>query len=134
MIELVERLGDVVWIGDAAQIRVRYVRRQKTGRRDAGHILRLLMENRFPKPWTPSAAHRDLRQLLVEAVQTANRLDEGFRRQYAARCHHQPKGVAKVAAARKLAIRLYWMLRTNTGYPEVVRAESSPRVPLVSAG
>jgi hypothetical protein len=40
--------------------------------------------------------------------------------------------VAKVAAARKLAIRLYWMLRTNTGYPEVVRVESSSRVPLVS--
>jgi len=36
-----------------------------------------------------------------------------------------------VAAARKLAIRLYWMLRTNTGYPEVVRVESSSRVPLV---
>jgi hypothetical protein len=46
---------------------------------------------------------------------------------------HPPKGVAKVAAARKLAIRLYWMLRTNTGYPGVVRVESSSRVPLVSA-
>ena len=43
------------------------------------------------------------------------------------------KGVAKVAAARKLAIRLYWMLRTNRGYPEVVRVESSPRVPVVGA-
>jgi len=30
-----------------------------------------------------------------------------------------------------LAIRLYWMLRTNTGYPEVVRVESSSRVPVV---
>ncbi|MCU1312114.1 MAG: hypothetical protein JWO20_3239, partial [Candidatus Angelobacter sp.] len=29
--------------------------------------------------------------------------------------------------------RLYWMLRTNTPYPEVVRIESSPRVPLVGA-
>jgi hypothetical protein len=41
--------------------------------------------------------------------------------------------MAKVAAARKLAIRLYWMLRTNRGYPEVVRVESSSRVALVSA-
>jgi transposase len=41
--------------------------------------------------------------------------------------------VGQPAAARKLAIRLYWMLRTNTGYPEVVRVESSSRVPLVSA-
>jgi len=29
--------------------------------------------------------------------------------------------------------RLYWMLRTQTAYPEIVRIESSPRVPLVSA-
>jgi transposase len=40
--------------------------------------------------------------------------------------------VAKVAAARKLAIRLYWMLRTKISYPEIVRIEDSPRVPLVS--
>jgi hypothetical protein len=49
------------------------------------------------------------------------------------RCHQKPKGVAKVATARKLAVRLYWMLRTNVAYPEIVRIESSPRVPLVGA-
>jgi hypothetical protein len=32
-----------------------------------------------------------------------------------------------VAAARKLAVRLFWMLRTNTAYPEIARIESSPR-------
>jgi hypothetical protein len=48
------------------------------------------------------------------------------------RCHRMAKGVAKVAAACKLAVRLYWMLRTNTAYPEIVRIENSPRVPLVS--
>jgi transposase len=74
-----------------------------------------------------------LRMLLVEAAQGAVRCDPGFRNEYVHRCHSKPKGVAKVAAARKLAIRLYWMLRTNTGYPEVVRVESSSRVPLVSA-
>jgi len=74
--------------------------------------------------------NRFMRQLLVEAVQTTNRLDEGFRKQYQARCHHKPKGVAKVAAARKLAVRLYWMLRQNVGYPEIAHIESSPRVPL----
>ena len=41
------------------------------------------------------------------------------------------KNVAKVAAARQLAVRLYWMLRTMTPYPEIVRIESSPRVALV---
>ncbi len=77
--------------------------------------------------------NRFLRQLLVEAAQTANRLDEGFRKQYQARCHRKPKGVAKVAAARKLTVRLYWMLRQNVGYPEIAHIESSPRVPLVGA-
>ena len=77
--------------------------------------------------------NRFLRQLLVEAAQNANRLDEGFRKQYQARCHRKPKGVAKVAAARKLTVRLYWMLRQNVGYPEIAHIESSPRVPLVGA-
>jgi len=280
-IELLERLGHEVWVGDAAQIRASYVRKQKTDRRDAGHILKLLMENRFPRLWTPTAEQRDLRQLLihrhklveirtrvknglqhlamnkgyqkrfhqcgvrgrafseklplegwtsrrredllkllteldrhvgqldeavtgaaqqhpqarllmtqpgvgpitslafvltigdvsrfehsnrvasylgliprehssggkqrlgaitkqgnrflrqllVEAAQSVTRLDEGFRKEYQARCHHKPKGVAKVAAARKLAVRLYWMMRQNVGYPEIVHIESSPRVP-----
>ena len=77
--------------------------------------------------------NRLARALLVEAAQIAVRYDEGFRKQYLQRCHRKPKGVAKVAAARKLAVRLYWMLRTQTAYPEIVRIESSPRVPLVGA-
>jgi transposase len=277
--ELLERLGHEAWIGDAAQIRASYVRKQKTDRRDAAHILRLMIENRFPKLWRPTKAERDLRQLLihrhklvgirarvknglqhlmlnrgvqlkqrlwseagqkvlrelplegwaaqrrhdllqlleelnpqiakleeeveraaqqdaraqllrtqpgvgpitalayaitmgdvtrfqrgkqvasylgliptehssskrrrlgsiskqgnpfmrmllVESVQTVCRLDEGFRKQYKQRCHRMKKGVAKVAAARKLAVRLFWMLRTNTAYPEIARIESSSR-------
>ncbi len=283
-IDMLERLGHEVWIGDAAQIRASYVRKQKTDRRDAGHILRLLIEKRFPRLWQPTAEERNLRQLLihrhklveirtrvknglqhlalnrgmqkqhslwsargmdafknlpfegwsgkrrgdllrllaelderveeldtavtqaaqtdararllmtqpgvgpitalafavtigdvsrfatsgqvasylglipcehssggkqrlgaitkqgnrfmrqllVEAVQTTNRLDEGFRRQYQARCHKKPKGVAKVAAARKLTVRLYWMLKTQTGYPEIAHVESSSPVPMVA--
>ena len=281
-LDLLQRLGHTVWVGDAAAIRASYVRKQKTDRRDAGHILKLLIENRFPRLWMPTAEQRDLRQLLihrhklveirtrvknglqhlamnqgvtkpsrlcgvrgradleklplegwcarrrkdllallsgldgqvgeldqaveqaafahaqarllmtqpgvgpitalafvltigevsrfqhsgkvasylgliprehssggkqrlgaitkqgnqfmrqllVEAVQTTCRLDDTFRKQYQARCHHKPKGVAKVAAARKLAVRLYWMLRQNVGYPEIAHIESSPRVPL----
>jgi transposase len=281
--DLLDRLGHEVWIGDAAEIRASYVRKQKTDRRDAAHILKLLIENRFPRLWRPSAGERDLRQLLihrhrlvgirirvknglhhlmlnkgvqmkrklwgeagqralrelpldgwaaqrrkdllqlltslntqiveldeavksaaqanprarllmtqpgvgpitalayvvtigdvsrfargkqvasylglipsehsssnrrrlgsiskqgnsfmrmllVESAQTVNRLDEGFRKQYKHRCHHMAKGVAKVAAARRLAVRLYWMLRSNTGYPEIARIESSPRYGVV---
>lgn len=281
--ELLERLGHEVWLGDAAQIRASYVRKQKTDRRDAAHILRLLVENRFPRLWRPNAGERDLRQLLIhrhklvgirarvknglqhlmlnrgvqlkrklwsqagqqalrelplagwaarrrqdllglltplderigeldeavetaaladprarllmtqpgvgavtalayvltmgdvrrfkrgkqvasylglipsessssnrrrlgaiskqgnpflrmllaESVQTVNRLDEGFHKQYQHRCHRMAKGVAKVAAARRLAVRLYWMLRTNTAYPEIAHIESSPREAVV---
>jgi transposase len=284
-VEMVEDLGHGVWIGDAAQLRASYVRRQKTDKRDAAHILKLLMENRFPRLWTPNREQRDLRQLvlhrhklveirsrvknelqhlamnkgmqrkrklwsqagqqmlrelplkpwascrrkdllgllaildqqvgeldaavaqaaeenpsarllmtqpgvgpntalayvltigdvsrfrrgkqvasylglipqenssgdrqhtgaiskqgnrmlrslLVEAAQIAVRFDPEMKKQYLHRCHQKPKGVAKVAAARKLAVRLYWMLRTQTGYPEIVRIESSSRVPLVGA-
>jgi len=284
-VELVEDLGHEIWIGDAAQIRASYVRKQKTDKRDAAHILQLVVQGRFPRLWTPDREQRDLRQLvlhrhklveirsrvknelqhlsmnkgmqkkralwsqagqqrlrelalkpwaacrredllgllamlnqqvgtldvavqtaaeenpqakllltqpgigpntalafvltigdvsrfrrgkqvasylglipreessggrqklgaitkqgnrmlrslLVEAAQIAVRYDPGFRKQYLHRCHQKPKGVAKVAAARKLAVRLYWMLRTQVGYPEIVRIESSPRVPLVGA-
>jgi transposase len=284
-IDLLKRLGHAVWIGDAAQIRASYVRRQKTDRRDAEHILRLLLEDRFPRLWVPTAEQRDLRQLLihrhklveirtrvknglqhlamnrgvqkqrglwsvrgraeleklplagwthrrredllellaqldrqvaeldaavacaaqqdaqarllmtqpgvgpitalafvltigevsrfghsgqvasyvgliprehssggkqrlgsiskqgnrflrqllVEAAQSACRYDEGFRKQYQARCHHKAKGVAKVAAARKLAVRLYWMMRQNVGYPEIAHIENSSRVPLAGS-
>ena len=77
--------------------------------------------------------NRMLRMLLVEAAQAAVRYDPGFRREYLHRCHQKPKAVAKVAAARKLAVRLYWMLRTQRPYPDIVRIESSPRVALVGA-
>ena len=284
-IELVEDLGHEIWIGDAAQIRASYLRKQKTDKRDAVHILKLVVEGRFPRLWTPDREQRDLRQLvlhrhklveirsrvknelqhlsmnkgmqkkrtlwsqagqkmlrelplkpwascrredllgllvlldeqigkldgavqqaadehpqaqllmtqpgvgpntalafvltlgdvsrfrrgkqvasylglipreqssggrqklgaitkqgnrlvrslLVEAAQVAVRYDPGFRKQYLHRCHQKPKAVAKVAAARKLAVRLYWMLRTQVAYPEIVRIESSPRVALVGA-
>src|ERR1017187_4858350 len=64
-IELLQRLGHEVWVGDAAQIRASYVRKQKTDKRDAGHILKLLVEGRFPRLWMPWAEQRDLRQLLI---------------------------------------------------------------------
>jgi transposase len=75
--------------------------------------------------------NRFMRMLLVEAAQVAVRCDPQFRSEYLHRCHQKPKGVAKVAAARKLAIRLYWMLRTQKAYPAIVSIESSSRVPLV---
>jgi transposase len=280
---LMEQLGHELWIGDASQIRASYIRRQKTDKRDAGHILQLLIDRRFPRIWVPSQLERDQRQLLlhryrlvqmrtrvktelqhlamnqglqrkyhlwsargradleklplecwtarrradllqvldmleaqvadldeavgkvawanpqaqllmtqpgvgpitalafvvtmgdvarfkrgkqvasylglipserssgskrrlgaiskqgnvflrtmlVEAAQSAVRYDEEFKKEYAHRCHQKPKGVAKVAAARKLAVRLYWMLRNQTPHCKAVRNEGSPSHSLV---
>ena len=53
-----------LWIGDAAEIKTKRVRKQKTDRNDAQLLLKLLLENTFPKIWVPSPENRDLRQLL----------------------------------------------------------------------
>lgn len=56
--------GHELWVGDAAAIRAAMVRKQKTDSRDALHILDLLLTERFPRIWIPSAEERDVRQLL----------------------------------------------------------------------
>ena len=61
---LLAELGIEVGIGDAAEIKTKRVRKQKTDREDARLLLRLLRENNFPRIWVPSAENRDLRQLL----------------------------------------------------------------------
>ena len=66
-----------------------------------------------------------LRYLLVEGAASAAKGDKDLARMYArlkAKKHH---GVAKVAVARKLAVRLYWMARTQKSYPEIVRTQGS---------
>jgi len=65
LVDLLAEIGHELWMGDAAQIRASYVRQQKTDRRDAAHILKLLAEGRFPRLRMPSSEVRDLRQLLL---------------------------------------------------------------------
>jgi transposase len=62
---LLAELGHEVWIGDAAKIRASCERKQKTDRRDAELLLKLLEENRFPRIWVPTPEERDARQLLL---------------------------------------------------------------------
>jgi transposase len=61
---LLAELKIELWIGDAAEIRAKRVRKKKTDREDARHILRLLVEDRFPRIWVPSWENRDMRPLL----------------------------------------------------------------------
>jgi transposase len=53
-----------LWIGDAAEIRTKRVRKQKTDRQDAQLILKLMLKDDFPRIWVPSWENRDLRQLV----------------------------------------------------------------------
>jgi len=61
---LLAELQFELWIGDAAVIRTKRVRKQKTDRQDAQLILQLMVEGRFPQIWVASGENRDLRQLL----------------------------------------------------------------------
>jgi transposase len=61
---LLTELGIELWIGDAAEIQTKGVRKQKTDSNDARLLLKLLLEDNFPRIWVPSPDNRDLRQLL----------------------------------------------------------------------
>ena len=62
---LLDELGHELVVGDAAAIRASDPRRQKTDKRDARHILKLLVEDRFPAVWQPTVENEGLRQLLL---------------------------------------------------------------------
>src|SRR5512146_1633822 len=61
--QLMAELGFELWIGDAAAISRKRVRKQKTDKQDAELLLKLLIEDRFPRIWVPTREDRDLRQL-----------------------------------------------------------------------
>ena len=102
---LLTELQFELWIGDAAENRTKRVRKQKTDRQDAELLLRLLIEDRFPRIWVADGENRDLRQLLWHRhrlVQMRTRimnqlhvlaLNEGVRRKKALR---RPAGRAQL--------------------------------------
>src|SRR6202044_2508543 len=63
-VNLMEELGIECQVGNPAVIRAAEPRKQKHDRRDAGLILKLLMEDRFPAIWLPSKELQDLRALV----------------------------------------------------------------------
>ena len=145
-IHRLQEIGHEVWIGDAAQIRASYVRKQKTDKRDAllAFVLTIGDASRFPRgkqvasylgliPSEDSSGGRQrlghiskqgnafLRGLLVEAAQSAVRHEPAMRREYRRLAQRKCRAVAKVAMARKLAVRLYWMLRGGKDYAQLVQ-------------
>ena len=77
--------------------------------------------------------NRFMRFLLVQAGMSAARGDAELGRVYKRLVQKKHHGVAKVAVARKLLVRLYWMLRTQKQYPEVVRMQGSLSHPVAEA-
>jgi len=61
-----------------------------------------------------------LRFLLGEAAQAAARCDSDWRRRYVHLAMRRQKNIAKVAMARRLAVRLYWMWRNGWEYAQWV--------------
>jgi transposase len=66
-----------------------------------------------------------VRWLLVEAATTAQRYDPSWHRQYMRLSLAKHHGVAKLAIAHKLAVRLYWMLRSAENYEQIVARNSA---------
>jgi transposase len=76
-----------------------------------------------------------LRFLLVEAGQSAARSDPELGRFYRRLSVRKHRGLAKVAVARKLAVRLYLMLREDWTYAQLCRAvvQASPSHSVVAS-
>jgi transposase len=65
-----------------------------------------------------------LRFLLVEAAQAAARSDAEWRRQFVRLAMRRERPIAKVAMARKLAVRLLWMWRDGCNYAQMKKLGS----------
>jgi transposase len=109
---LLTELGHELWLGDAAAIRAKVVRKQKTDRRDAEHILKLLRQDDFPKIWVPTLEERDVRQLLVhrhKQVQARTRVKNQLQ-----------------AIALSHGVQKKWKLWTQAGRAELEQLELLP--------
>jgi len=71
--------------------------------------------------------------LLVEGAQTAARYDAELRRDYQRLKFRRGTAVAKIAIARKLAVRLYWKLRQQNSALPPTGMPGSPEHPVVGA-
>lgn len=73
---LLRELGFELWVADPMKVRAAAARKAKTDKKDAELLLRLLMEDRFPRIWVPTVEQRDARQLVLHRhrlVQTRTR-------------------------------------------------------------
>jgi transposase len=74
-----------------------------------------------------------LRWLLVEAGQSAAQFDPELRRKYQRLTFRRGKKVAKVAVARQMAVRLYWLLREASRKARVEASKEATDVAAASS-
>jgi transposase len=75
-----------------------------------------------------------LRFLLVEAAQVTVRSDPEWRSKYFHLALRRGRKIAKVAMARRLAVRMYWMWRKGWNYEQLKKFGSQGRKPGSHAG
>jgi transposase len=75
-----------------------------------------------------------MRHLLGQAMHIAIRYDSELKAFYKRLAHRRSKSVAKVAATRKLLVRLYIMLRDGISYQEFKRRGGAVGMPVVCQG
>jgi transposase len=85
-------------------------------------------ESSGERRWTGAISKQGsvfLRRLLIQGAQSAVRGDEELARAYRRLAAKKHRAVAKVMVARKLAVRMFWMQKTQQPYPELVRMRGS---------
>ena len=136
---LLADLGHELKMGDASKIRAMEVRKQKTDRRDAELLLKLLLENRFPQVWVPSVEQRDTRQLLLHrhklvsvrrssvAGNGRRRIRQRFRGEQLLQetIQNEANGVPRLSCANSL---MRHGARCSLGVLRLYRAPASPGV------
>ena len=78
---LLAELGHQLVVGEAGKIRAMEPRKQKHDRRDAAHLLNLVVRGDFPRIWLPSVEDRDVRVLIEhrhQLVQLRTRVKNGL--------------------------------------------------------
>jgi len=98
---LLNELQFEMWIGDAAEIRTKRVRKQKTDRQDAQLLLKLLMEDRFPRDLGPGC--RESRSAAT-AVASASISPDAHARHESAACG----GSERRSPAQESAVAAGW--------------------------
>ena len=99
------------------------------GQQVASYLGLIPCEDSSADPWRlghiTKQGNKLLRFLLGQSAQSVARCEEQWHRQYAHLSMRRNKLIAKVAMARKLAVRLFWMWRQGWDYQQLKNFSSN---------